>query len=219
MCDMDKPETFLLEEYKSAVELTFHIDSLRNKLTSFFISFAGLAVAGLLLLLKKDTNNTPIDNINEFVASLMILVAFIGHLFIIVLAKLRKAQLEHFRIINNIRKYFLNENWHLWNVVQLSEKTLPKPSIYSGTFFWLLILQILNSAILFIGIFLIWNNIENLISCQGFLLFIIVLSLSLGTQTLLYLKLAKPPLAKIYSKDNPAFTKNNMIKNSPVYGK
>ena len=54
----------------------------------------------------------------------MIVVAILGHLFICVLAKIRKVQLEYFVIINNIRKYFIETDYLLWNVVQLSDKTL-----------------------------------------------------------------------------------------------
>lgn len=207
MNEFEKKEAFLIEEYKSAVALTFHIDSLRNKLTSFFISFAGLAITGLLLLLKKDPDNPSISNINGLISLLLILVSCIGHLFICVLAKIRKIQIEHFLIINNIRKYFLGQDMALWNVVQLSEKTLPEPRKDSGTYFWLLILQILNAIIMFLGIFLLWENIEKLFSWYGFLIFFVVVGGSIFTQNYLYFKFAKGTTSKVYTEVYSPLTK------------
>jgi hypothetical protein len=207
MCEMEKKDIFLLEEYKSAVALTYHIDSLRNKLTSFFISLAGLAITGLILILKKDINSPSISNINGLIALLMILISCIGHLFICVLAKIRRVQIEHFLIINNIRKYFLGQDLPLWNVVILSEKTLPKPSIFSGTYYWLLILQILNTTILFIGVFLIWNNIEELFSWYGFFIFILISGVSIFLQNYLYFKIAKNSVHDVYTEVNLPYTR------------
>jgi hypothetical protein len=41
----DKALDFLLKEYDTANEVTFHADTFRDKLSAFFLSFAGAAVA------------------------------------------------------------------------------------------------------------------------------------------------------------------------------
>lgn len=198
---MKNEELFLLEEYKSAVQLTYHIDTLRNKLTSFFISISGIAITGLLLILKKEEVRNDSININELISILLLLVALIGHIFICVLAKIRKVQIEHFYIINNIRKYFYNNDFKLWNASQLSLKTLPKPRLFSGTYFWLLIIQVLNFVILYIGIIIVMEMLGDLYTCKSLIIFTITAIISFLMQNISYFYLAKPPKEKIYSND------------------
>ena len=205
MCDLNKKEFFLVEEYKSSIELTFHIDSLRNKLTSFFISIAGIGIAGLLLLLKKEGDDSNISNLNEIVATLLFLVALIGHLFVLVLAKIRKVQLEYFGIINNIKKYFYTNDYDFWNISQLSIKTLPKPRAFSGTYYWLLIIQVLNVTILFLGIILIQDLLNEIFSFKGLLILSATTFISLVIQNVAYFCSAKPPAQKIYTDENLPF--------------
>lgn len=209
MNELSKKELFLFEEYKSAVELTFHMDSLRNKLTNFFISFAGIAIAGFILALKGNDNDIVISNLNEFISVIMILVAVIGHIFICVLARIRKVQLEHFIIINNIRKYFFKNDFELWNIVQLSEKTLPKARFFSGTYYWQFVIQIVNAFILFIGILLFCNSLRDLLSKTGITIFILSFLGSLIFQNLIYFKLAKVNLPKSYSSNFKPFEENS----------
>ncbi|MCK4923112.1 MAG: hypothetical protein KAS71_18820 [Bacteroidales bacterium] len=208
--------SFLLEEYKSAVELTFHIDTLRNKLTSFFISISGIGITGLLLLLKKKNIESDLSDLNEIVSILMFLVTIIGHLFICVLAKIRRVQLEHFGIINNIRKYFYEDSFDFWNASQLSIKTLPKPVFFSGTYFWLLIIQILNVAILFLGIILIQDNLSNMLSCKGCITLTITALLSFSFQNIIYFYFAKPPIQEIYSTTSPLLKRLTMNNQSQI---
>jgi len=186
MCEFDKKEKFLIEEYKYANELTFQMDTLRNKLTSFFITFAGIAVTGLILLLKNDSESSPV-NIEQVVSFLLIFVSIIGHLFIIVLAKIRKIQIEYFSIINNIRKKFYGtQDYTYWNIIKLSDKTLPKPRLFSGTHFWLLIIQVLNSTLLFFGIYLQKQSLEDFEISSSINFFILFFLLSVVFQNIIY---------------------------------
>jgi hypothetical protein len=55
--NITRQDEFLLMEYESATALNNYIDELRNKLTGFYLTFAGVAVAGsLLFFLLQDAS-------------------------------------------------------------------------------------------------------------------------------------------------------------------
>jgi len=144
MSETNTQENFLLKEYDSAVSLTFHVDDLRAKLTSFFVAFGGIAAAGLIVLLKGEAV-APHWHPAGVVSLLMALVGFIGGMVICIVARLRRVQIEHFRIINNIREHFLKNNENLQSVVELSTETLPVANRRSGSYYWVLILIVISS--------------------------------------------------------------------------
>jgi hypothetical protein len=188
---LTKQDQFLLEEYKSAGELTFQMDSLRNKITSFFISFAGIAITGLVLIIKGNDTNIGIQNLNEIIGTIMLLVALIGHLFICVLAKIRKVQIEHFVIINNIRKHFIGDYDTLKEAVILSDNTLPNARFWSGSYYWQLSIQIVSSFMLATGVLLLSFSIEKLYTLIGVIIFSGTFILSIIVQHILYFSYAK----------------------------
>jgi len=190
--DFTKKEKYLIEEYNSAVQLTFHIDSLRNKLTSFYMSFAGLAIAGLLFMLEKKSIIIDSNVSSKLIAFLLLIISLMGHIFVCVLAKIRKVQLEHFRIINNIRSYFVKDDINLKNVIQLSSDTLPKVTFTSGTYFWLLIILVLNSVIIAVSIDLfIFQDLSKILECAGIWIFIGIFFISFISQNIMYRKYAQ----------------------------
>ena len=85
----------------------------------------------------------------------VLVIGLMGLLVIAVLAKLRSVQLEAYRIINNIRREFLTEAPHLWYVVEKSRYTLPKPTMRSGTYFWILMVVLVSAALSGFGVFLL----------------------------------------------------------------
>lgn len=138
----------LIKEYDSAIQLTYHIDELRNNLTRFYITFAGVATAAVAFLLKDEAKHSAIPDIGAPVVFLLLIVAVKGALVVRGLARLRSVQLESFFIINSIRSHiFGHKNYDIWNVVRLSSKTLPKPSRKSGTYVWVLLVVLTSSAI------------------------------------------------------------------------
>ncbi|OFY39675.1 MAG: hypothetical protein A2X18_09700 [Bacteroidetes bacterium GWF2_40_14] len=205
MSDLNKKETFLLEEYKTAVQLTYQMDSLRNKITSFFISIAGISIAGFLLVIKGKDESINISNLNEIVSIIMLIVAILGHLFICVLAKIRKVQLEHFAIINNIRKYFIELDYTMWNIVQLSDKTLPKARLFSGTYWWQFVIQVINGFILYLGILLLFDLLEDIITWKSFFIFCGTFIFSILLQNLFYFKIANGYLKVTYSENSKPY--------------
>lgn len=197
--DLSPPEQFLLEEYRSASHLTYHIDELRNKLTSFFLIFAGLGVGGLTLIVKGEARN--LFEPQRLVSGLLIVIGMIGFVVIGILARLRKVQLEHFRIINNVRTHFLKDDKDLWNVVELSAATLPMPDTLSpvknrasGSYLWAFIIIFTNSVILVCAFYILAvKTYFALASTSGRLISAGLVLVLLLIQDRAYFRLARPP--------------------------
>jgi hypothetical protein len=203
---MNDKETFLLEEYKTAAHLTCHIDELRNRLTGFFLTFTGLAVAGLALLLKGETTPAFFGSPEGVVAILLFIITVIGFAVIAILARLRKVQIEHFRIINNIRRYFLKDDYTLWNIVQLSDQTLPMPNKKSGSYFWLAIIMLVSSFMFATAVYISIVHIFKIVCTEwGYVIFLLTLIVGIFMENRIYFKLALPPTPMIYSQDNLPF--------------
>ena len=207
---ISRKDTFLLKEYDSAAQLTYHIDELRNKLTGFFLTFAGIASAALGILLRGQASG-GIFALPELVVAIMLgLVSFVGIIITVILARLRRAQIEHFQIINNIRTNFLKDDFKLWNIVQLSQKTLPCPSRKSGSYFWLLLIIIVSSSLFTASIYLIFSKTFSMdpkwayiCSAIGFVMLVLV-------QDKIYFLLATPPPNIEYSDDFQPFVKGSI---------
>jgi hypothetical protein len=190
---LEREDEFLLKEYDTAVQLTFHVDEMRSKFTNLFITLVGVAAAAVSLLLQGSANNNQLGNYEVLLGVFLLLLGLTGILVVSVIAKLRRVQLEHYRITNNMRKHFLGSNYSLWNVVQLSDRTLPSPTRTSGTYFWTLILILINSYVVGLGIYLLLRRLD--FTVMGTFLFIII-------QDMLYFRLAVPPKVREYSKDS-----------------
>ena len=166
---MENPKnTYLLQEYDSAIKLTFHIDELRNKLTSVFLSLTTIFGGLLALLLENNVLNKEIDEYKSL-SIIMIFISVVGLIMVCILAKLRKVQFEHFNIINNIRHYFLGEINDYKSITLLSHKTLPNENILSGSYLWTSIIMLGSSIIFAFGVYFL--NDELTIGAIFFLFF------------------------------------------------
>jgi drug/metabolite transporter (DMT)-like permease len=198
--DMTPQQEFLCKEYDLAARLTYHIDELRNRLTSFYLIFAGVGGAGLTIVVKGEQKQLLSDSV---LACLFLLIALLGTVIVAILARCRRAQIEHFRIINKIRTYFLDNNYVLWNVVQLSARTLPKPNRGSGTYMWTVLIIIVNSCLVALAVYLLLNP---LIVQKGSLWAVLAALCSFAITFLgvdrLYFRLAQPPEEIVYSEQN-----------------
>ncbi len=200
MKELSAPEKYLFEEYKTAVKLTYHIDNLRNNLTKFFLTFGGVAVGGVTIILRGDGGGNLLGGIERVIGILLLIVAITGVLIVGILARLRKSQIEHFRIINNIRKYFLGKDYELWNVVQLSGKTLPKPNRLSGTYMWLLLIIVVNSYILALSIFLVTLRYDSILwPSLNYIVYFAIFIVDIIIQDILYFKLSSTTKNYTYS--------------------
>lgn len=136
------PTDMLLKDYDTATQLTYHVDNLRDRLSVFFVTIAGIAAAGLSIVLKDPgASSLALD----LVAALFLLVGVVGAIVVAILARLRSAQLEHFRILCKIRQLFYDRDLELWNAVELSGATIPRPTHRSGTYMWLLLIILVAS--------------------------------------------------------------------------
>ncbi len=193
-------DDFLLKEYDSALRLTYHIDELRAKLTSFYVTFSGIAGAGLIMLLKGEAGNTTGFIPEEVVSVLMCFVGLIGLVIVGIVARLRRAQLEHFRIINNIRTHFLREDIELWNVVELSAFTLPAPNRKSGSYMWVFLIMLIASFFLAFSTFIYTHLALALITATiSKWLSLVLFAVFLCVYDRVYMILAAPMARRNYS--------------------
>lgn len=204
MPQLSREEEFLLKEYDAAQQLTYHVDELRSKLTQFFLFFTGFATAALTLLVKGETKTTVFEKPEGAVALLVLVIALLGSTFISIIARLRRSQIEHFRITNNIRTYFLGKNYKLWNTVKLSEKTLPKPNRLSGSYFWVLLIILATSYLYLLTTYIHLTKVFDLPRFNlAYIISGVVFMVSLYLHDKLYFALADPPSPEEYSDENP----------------
>ncbi|MEN3281420.1 MAG: hypothetical protein V7607_2560 [Solirubrobacteraceae bacterium] len=194
-----RAEQLLLKDYDNAAQLTYHIDGLRDRVTVFFVTMAGIAAAGLSVVLKDQTRSALAL---DLVAALFLLVAVLGLPVVLILARLRAVQLEHFRILSKIRSHFYGADADLWNTVELSATTLPQPSRGSGTYMWLSAILLVAAFSAGVGAYFLaavandWvaNGVAWVIACGSAALWALVLDLS-------YFQLASPPPPPIYDAE------------------
>ena len=133
--DLTPKEVFLLKEYDSATALGMHLDNLRSRITYFFVVISGAAAAGVAGVLKLIGQSVP-WHWQYLSAMLLIAVAGFGWTCVFLIAKVRRAQLEAYQISNNIREYFIRDDFETWDVVVLSGKTLPQSRRRNGSTVW-----------------------------------------------------------------------------------
>jgi hypothetical protein len=205
--DLTKQDQFLLKEYDAAQQLTYHIDELRNKLTALYLTFAGVAVAGVAILIKGEARSTVFDRVEGLVATLLFIVALIGWIVVLGLARLRRVQIEYFGIINNIREHFLGQDYTLWNRVQVSKKTLPTPNRRSGTYMWLVLVILSSSSLMLFTVYLLTVKVFGVLSpVRGWLVAVLAFVIYFICQDTSYFRWARrPQLEHHYSADRTPF--------------
>jgi hypothetical protein len=204
--ELDRRDQFLLKEYETAAHLTYHIDQLRDRLTAFFVTVTGIAVAGLSVVLKGEADKSNASLAVVVAALLFIVVAVLGGLVVAILARLRRAQIEHFRIMNNVREHFLGDDLPLWSVVELSRRTLPTPNRSSGTFMWLLMILVVDALATGLGLYVLMHDVVD--GASTGLIWTITVGGSLAVPFSLqaaYLALARAPDRPDYSAVNSPF--------------
>src|SRR5215213_6110660 len=120
---------------------------IKMRLTGFFLTFNGIVIAGLLVLLKGEAKVKILDQPQTLIAILSFVIALVGIPVVRILASLRREQIQRYRIMNNIRTRFLQRDYDLWNAVALSERTLPEPHHKTGNYGWLLLVMLISSSV------------------------------------------------------------------------
>ncbi len=200
---MERNDQFLVEEYKNANALTFHIDKIRNQQVSFFLTFLGIAIGGVITYYKGDFKALLGFNSNYFVGVLLFIAWLLGLVLVGNLGRLRRIQIEQYGIINNIREHFYEKEYSYWNIIQLSEKTLPVPNRKSGTYLWVSSLLLLNSIL-----FPLATSFLSLPSLYPKLVVPVILftyGASFFLMDRIYFHYALPPKQRNYSDENKPF--------------
>ncbi|HHC6573314.1 hypothetical protein [Vibrio parahaemolyticus] len=191
---MNNTDEFLIKEYESAQRLTYHVDDLRSKLTQFFIALSGVALAAISTIATKDIEPILLGMPWRVAASIAVIgCASLGVLFVLIVARLRRTQIEHFHITNSIRQYFLeqhDEPEKLWKVVGLSASTIPSLTRCSGSYYWILLIIILTSFLFSLGVFLLTANLVAVELC-GYLFTATIFIMSIFALDKIYMKAAK----------------------------
>jgi hypothetical protein len=144
-------ESLLLEDYKNAAQLTYHVDSLRDRLTAFFVAITGLTGAGLSIALKDDPAGPAVD----IATALLLLLAVLGVVVTLIVARLRSVQIEHFRIISKIRQHFYQDDAAIWAAVELAPGRVPRPTHTSGSFMWFACIAIVACVAAGLGMYFV----------------------------------------------------------------
>ncbi len=148
MENLSKAEQFILREYETRTKQMQHEDRLRDYLLRYIIIFFTLIITTIFyLFIDKRLDNVP-NEINNLIFAFLILIAISVWIIIIIIAKIRKAQLLWMNIEANIRTYFFKEKYELYNITILSQTTIrPEPNILSPsqTLLTILIISFFNS--------------------------------------------------------------------------
>jgi hypothetical protein len=100
--EIDGPTALLLAEHDHAVVVSNHLDNLRNVLTSFFLTLNGGVLIAASIVVKGEVASRALGSPDAFLAILALAVAAIGTLFVATIARMRRVQIERYRIANAV---------------------------------------------------------------------------------------------------------------------
>ncbi len=191
----------LLLEYDKGADLASHVDNVRNVITSFYLTLNGgiLLVANQVLFEANIPQTTLLGSGASVLVSILISGVAIGILFVATLARLRRVQLERYRISNSILSEILGtESSRLRNVIHHTDASLPgQPSSrfserLSGSYLWTQVVILPSAALAAVAVDLLAHGIHSLLTKEqsvaaavmGFLAVVLV-------QDRIYLRLSR----------------------------
>jgi hypothetical protein len=128
--EIDGPTALLLAEHNHAVVVCNHLDNLRNVLTSFFLTLNGGVLIAASLVVKGEVASRALGSPEAFLATLALAVAALGTLFVATIARMRRVQIERYRIANAVLDTLLDPP--LRDVVPYSNNRLSRDAGGSG---------------------------------------------------------------------------------------
>jgi len=143
-------DSLLLLEYERSSEFCNHVDDVRNVITSFFLTAVGAAVFVLDKYGSGDLKSGPLGRAALRAGLLLYVVSFTGLLFVLVIARLRRVQLERYVMMNGILDLVLTQTR---TVVPFTDAGISGRSAQAihkrltGSFLWTVII-VLPSSIL-----------------------------------------------------------------------
>lgn len=92
----------LLLEYERSSQLCNHVDGLRNVITSFFLTLVAGAAVAVSRYADGSLPGSRLGTSEQVVAAVCAGAVVVGALFVCTLARLRRVQLERYRLMNGI---------------------------------------------------------------------------------------------------------------------
>ena len=110
MGNLKREEEFLLKAYEIAAKQMEHEDTLRNNLLKFVLALFGAVFSAIYYLFVKNNFCQVEYKIPIFLFLFIIFFIILG--IIIIIAKIRKRQLESMKISDNIRNVILGKRYN-----------------------------------------------------------------------------------------------------------
>lgn len=152
----DPSKEMLLLEYERSSEFCNHVDDLRNVITSFFLTVVGAAAFMIDKYGAGDLKGGPLGSAVFRVVALLAVVDVLGMLFIIVIGRLRRVQIERYEIMNSILDRLLDGEAR--KIVPFSNSTIAGSKYAgalsrraTGSYFWTLIIVIPAAVLAGVG--------------------------------------------------------------------
>ncbi len=156
---MTAEEDLLLAEYNNGAAVVNHIDTLRNVLTSFFLTLNGGVLVAASIVLKGEAPHDGVRSAQQVLTVAVLSVAILGTLFVATIARLRRIQIERFHISNRILDHVLQgpsrrlvpfSNQRLWAI----------PRRTAGSYLWTLAVMLPSAAFFGFGMVLLCSSVD-----------------------------------------------------------
>lgn len=155
--ELSKSDQLLLLVYDSSQKVIHHADEIKVKLTGFYLTIAGVAAAGLAILIQGDTGgNDSLTAPRNLIISLVILVGLLGAPVVLMFANLTKTQTHHLKSIEGVfGKIFGSDEMEF-------QVFIPEPNKLH--FHWARILSLVSATVLSYGLHIAINiNLGNIV--------------------------------------------------------
>lgn len=161
----DAAEAVLLLEYERSSEFCNHVDGVRNVITSFFLTVVGGVVIVVDKFASGGLGSGPLGSPAVRVVVLLGFVAMVGMLFVMVIARLRRVQLERYSVMNAILDRLTTAADRA--VVPFRDSTVAGRATASavdrrttGSYFWTLIILLPAAALLGVAASLVGGGLS-----------------------------------------------------------
>jgi hypothetical protein len=123
------PDDILIAEFEYIATTATQANEDRSKVASFYLVSFGSFIAALLTTQLGDGQQYPVELLEWGFAVLFLVLAALGLLTIIQLARLRMAWLESVLAMNQIKEYYISrfEVIKLSRAFRFNDKAMPKP--------------------------------------------------------------------------------------------
>ena len=148
---------FLLKEYEELWAQARHVDEYMERVPRFFLTVVGAATAAITALIQFSDRSSFLFAAGGIALILLSLIGFIASLTI---PRYRVIRLGYFNATYLIRKYFVNKAAELrnfmWFPIEGTFKGYYQPLRID--FFRFTMMAIMDSSLMFAGLYAVWNS-------------------------------------------------------------